>query len=111
LRVTIFVTIGRNFQQPGETSNPDKQLQMLVLRFCWCLPISRICIGEAKILPSTALVVLAHRLIVLRPTPQFRLGKVIPKEQFAKLFGNLLVFVYHCFDRIVINGYLCRLSK
>ena len=27
-------------------------------------------------------------------------------ELFAKLFDSLLVFVYHCFDRIVINGYL-----
>jgi hypothetical protein len=24
-------------------------------------------------------------------------------EIFATLFGRLLVFVYHCFDRIVIN--------
>jgi hypothetical protein len=32
-------------------------------------------------------------------------------EQFTKLFGNLLVFVYHCFDRIVINGYLKGLSR
>ena len=27
-------------------------------------------------------------------------------ELFNKLFGNLLAFVYHCFDRIVIHGYL-----
>ena len=27
-------------------------------------------------------------------------------ELFTKLFGSLLVFVYHCFDRIVIHGYL-----
>src|SRR5580658_7411131 len=32
-------------------------------------------------------------------------------ETFAKLFGSLLVFVYHCFDRIVINGYLSGLSR
>ena len=31
-------------------------------------------------------------------------------ETFAKLFGSLLVFVYHCFDRIVIHGYLSGLS-
>lgn len=30
----------------------------------------------------------------------------MPMDAFTKLFGNLLVFVYHCFDRIVINGYL-----
>src|ERR1700729_4403875 len=32
-------------------------------------------------------------------------------ELFARLFGSLLVFVYHCFDRIVINGYLNGLSR
>jgi hypothetical protein len=32
-------------------------------------------------------------------------------DVFAQLFGNLLVFVYHCFDRIVINGYLNGLSR
>jgi hypothetical protein len=32
-------------------------------------------------------------------------------ELFTKLFGNLLVLVYHCFDRIVIHGYLSGLSR
>jgi hypothetical protein len=32
-------------------------------------------------------------------------------DAFAQLFGNLLVFVYHCFDRILINGYLDGLSR
>src|SRR5258708_40199952 len=32
-------------------------------------------------------------------------------ELFEKLFGKLLLFVYHCFDRIVINGYLSGLSR
>jgi hypothetical protein len=32
-------------------------------------------------------------------------------ETFTKLFGSLLVFVYHCFDRIVINGCLIGLSR
>jgi hypothetical protein len=27
-------------------------------------------------------------------------------ETFNKLFGSLLALVYHCFDRIVIHGYL-----
>ena len=26
-------------------------------------------------------------------------------DVFTKLFGEFLVFVYHCFDRIVIHGY------
>jgi hypothetical protein len=32
-------------------------------------------------------------------------------ELFTNLFGSLLVFVYHCFDRIVIHGYLSGLSR
>src|SRR6202047_2088594 len=32
-------------------------------------------------------------------------------ETFTKLFGSLLIFVYHCFDRVVINGYLNGLSR
>jgi len=32
-------------------------------------------------------------------------------ETFVQLFGSLLLFSYHCFDRIVINGYLSMLSR
>jgi hypothetical protein len=32
-------------------------------------------------------------------------------ETFTKLFGSLLAFVYHCFDRIVIQGYLPLLTR
>ncbi|MGA3237453.1 MAG: hypothetical protein ABSG03_14220 [Bryobacteraceae bacterium] len=32
-------------------------------------------------------------------------------ELFAKVFSSLLVFVYHCFDRIVIHGYLSGVSR
>ena len=32
-------------------------------------------------------------------------------ELSAKLYSSLLVFVYHCFDRIVIHGYLSGLSR
>lgn len=32
-------------------------------------------------------------------------------ETVHKLFGSLLVFVYHCFDRIVIQGYLPLLTR
>jgi len=31
---------------------------------------------------------------------------VAAMDVFTELFGNLLAFVYHCFDRIVIHGYL-----
>ena len=32
-------------------------------------------------------------------------------RHFGAKFGDLLVFVYHCFDRIVIRGYLTALSR
>ena len=32
-------------------------------------------------------------------------------DLFTKLFGDFLLFVYHCFDRIVIRGYLTALSR
>lgn len=32
-------------------------------------------------------------------------------ETFTKLLGSLLLFVYHCFDRVAINGYLSGLSR
>jgi len=32
-------------------------------------------------------------------------------ELFTLLFGDLLALVYHCFDRIVIHGYLNGLSR
>jgi hypothetical protein len=39
------------------------------------------------------------------------LGTVDPMDLFTQLFGNLLILVYHCFDRIVIHGYLSGLSR
>ena len=32
-------------------------------------------------------------------------------DLFTKLFGDFLLLVYHCFDRIVIRGYLTALSR
>jgi len=32
-------------------------------------------------------------------------------DLFVELFGSMLAFVYHCFDRIVIHGYLSSLSR
>ena len=32
-------------------------------------------------------------------------------ELFTRLFGHLVAFAYHCFDRIVIHGYLTGLSR
>jgi hypothetical protein len=43
--------------------------------------------------------------------PGPRLMRVFAMELFTKVFGDLLLFVYHCFDRIVIHGYLSGLSR
>src|SRR6202166_652951 len=43
--------------------------------------------------------------------PSPGLMRVFAMELFTKLFGDLLLFVYHCFDRVVINGYLSGLSR
>jgi hypothetical protein len=32
-------------------------------------------------------------------------------ELFTKLFGSWLIFVYHCFDRVVLSGYLMGLQR
>ncbi len=32
-------------------------------------------------------------------------------EDFARLFGGLLAFIYHCFDRVVILGHLPLLTR
>jgi hypothetical protein len=45
-------------------------------------------------------------ILLLKQYPRRR-----PMELFAKLFHSLLVFIYHCFDRIVIHGYLSGLSR
>src|SRR5499433_2275376 len=48
------------------------------------------------------------RLVRLRPLAG--LGGAA-MELFTQLFGDVLAFVYHCFDRIVIYGYLSGLSR
>ena len=32
-------------------------------------------------------------------------------EAFMQIFAPMIVFIYHCFDRIVINGYISLLSR
>ena len=32
-------------------------------------------------------------------------------ELFSRLFGSWLLFVYHCFDRVVLSGYLMGLQR
>ena len=34
-----------------------------------------------------------------------------PMESLLQLFGPMVMFTYHCFDRLVINGYLSMLSR
>jgi hypothetical protein len=49
-----------------------------------------------------------RRRIAFRSLPGFAGAGM---DLFTKLFGEFLVFVYHCFDRIVIHGYLTALSR
>src|SRR6201987_314273 len=63
--------------------------------------------ASRKFLPSTNCWP-GPRLTVLRPLAGLG-GRAM--ELFTQLFGDLLAFVYHCFDRIVIYGYLSGLSR
>ena len=64
-------------------------------------------VGETKVLAMHH--ALARSTLDRYPT---RIGSgVSAMEMFTKLFGDLLAFVYHCFDRIVIHGYLSALSR
>ena len=64
-------------------------------------------IGETKALAVHP--VLARSTLDRYPTS---IGSgVSAMELFTKLFGDLLAFVYRCFDRIVIHGYLSTLSR
>src|SRR6201984_3222591 len=55
--------------------------------------------------------------MICRPGPRLRVLRPLAglgrkaMELFTQLFGDLLAFVYHCFDRIVIYGYLSHLSR
>ena len=93
-------------EQPGirrlrreQDKLPDRNHSSVV---AGCTPLNvAYLIGEAEILAVT------HALA--RSTPYGFSGAAM--EPFIKLFGDLLVFVYHCFDRIVIHGYLSGLSR
>src|SRR5437762_2950334 len=63
--------------------------------------------ARRKLLPSTRRLP-GPRLMVVRPLSGIA---GFAMDAFTKLFGNLLAFVYHCFDRIVIHGYLSALSR
>src|SRR5262252_1032221 len=63
--------------------------------------------ARRKLLPSTIRLP-GPRLILARPFPAF-VG--LAMGLFTQLFGELVAFVYHCFDRIVIHGYLTGLSR
>src|SRR3974390_70311 len=57
--------------------------------------------ARRKSLPST----------VRLPGPRLMGLRGAAMELFTKLFSDLLVLFYHCFDRVVIHGYLSGLSR
>src|SRR5437660_12063014 len=63
--------------------------------------------ARRKLLPSTSRLP-GPRLMVVRPLSGIA---GFAMDAFTRLFCNLLAFVYHCFDRIVIHGYLSALSR
>src|SRR6476660_10035139 len=66
---------------------------------CW---IRRTSSASLKLPPST----------IRLPGPRLTDFRSLPAlDLFTQLFGGLLAFVYHCFDRIVIYGYLSGLSR
>ena len=73
--------------------------------------MSFIALASRKALPTTACL-LGPALSFLRFTPFSKPPyHHVSMERFTKLFDGLLLFVYHCFDRIVIQGYLSGLSR
>ncbi len=73
---------------------------------CSTLDIAHL-VGEAEI-PTF------HKLLAcatLDPVPATTGSLELAMDLFTQLFGNFIAFVYHCFDRIVIHGYLTGLSR
>ncbi len=100
-------------EQPGIAGFGGEQDQLtdgddaaVVMSGCPALDIAHL-IGETKTLA------LHDPLARSTPdgfsTPSGLAG--IAMELFTQLFADLLAFVYHCFDRIVIYGYLSGLSR
>lgn len=118
-RVSIPGQPGRKFigdvEQPGVSGLGGEQYQLtngdhaLVVVGGLVLNITNL-VGEAEVLAVNHLPCLsaldgsAHSL--------FSQSSILRgMELFTQLFGSFLAFVYHCFDRVVINGYLSGLSR
>jgi hypothetical protein len=72
--------------------------------------------GATVILIVLLMALLALWLGTIDPTAINPIARnKVPGAEFSlrtgQLFGDLLLFVYHCFDRIVIHGYLSGLSR
>src|SRR6202045_2448457 len=91
---------GREQDQPTNRDDPSVVVGRSVLDM-------RTSSARRKLAPSTS------RL----PGPRLTAFRTLPglagfaMDLFTQLFGGLLAFVYHCFDRIVIYGYLSGLSR
>src|SRR6202045_190995 len=91
---------GREQDQPTNRDDPSVVVGRSVLDM-------RTSSARRKLAPSTS------RL----PGPRLTAFRTLPglarfaMDLFTQLFGSLLVFVYHCFDRIVVYGYLSGLWR
>ena len=64
--------------------------------------------SASRMLPPSTIRLPGPRLTDFRTLPGLA---GFAMDLFTQLFGSLLAFVYHCFDRIVIYGYLSGLSR
>src|SRR6202795_2853771 len=111
------VSVEKNTSAPMETMRPScsaarRWIERTSLARCKLSRDSRAVVDSCRVLRSVmgslpAQAPCSRRSHHWRAQPSRR-GQM---ELFTKLFGSLLVFVYHCFDRIVIHGYLSALTR
>src|SRR5262249_43096773 len=75
--------------------------------------IGRVALNVAHLIGQTKILAADDLLAGSAPASFATLGgsSGAAMELFTQLFGDVLAFVYHCFDRIVIYGYLSGLSR
>jgi hypothetical protein len=120
LRVSVPGQPGREFirdvEQPGISGFSGEQNELAngdhaqVVFGGLVLNVANL-FGEAEVLAVNHLACLSA-LDGFAAHSHFSLSSILRgMERFTQLFGSFLAFVYDCFDRIVIHGYLSGLSR